>query len=294
MEPNDLQYTIIIPTYNRHNALAICLGALAQVVVDFKRLEVIVVDDGSLSPPYEVVNGAQQQLNARLICQSNSGPASARNTGAWAAKAKHLVFIDDDCTPGPDWLCAYATLLDQYPDTLLGGPVVNGLPTNLYDETTQMIITYFRENDRDPLGNPKFFTTNNMVVPRKEFLEMGGFNIKFRTGEDREFCHRWRTANRPIVEVPEAIVAHWKDLDLQRFWKLHLSYGRGSAAYRQLIAQRDREEFKLETWRIYWHLLSCPFAKYDLHHALPISGLLLLSQLATISAYIAHGLNNRS
>jgi GT2 family glycosyltransferase len=228
-------------------------------------------------------------LNVRLICQSNNGPGSARNSGAMAARGSLLVFIDDDCTPHPDWLTALSEASDQDPGALLGGPVINGLSGNLYAETTQLIITFLREMDQDATGRPKFFSTCNMAAPRQAFLQIGGFNTDLRTGEDREFCYRWRAANRPVIDVPDAVVFHWNDLDWKRFWKLHVSYGRGSALYRRLIAQQEQRPFRIESWRYYRRLLTYPVVHYGVSRAIPIIGLLLLSQLATAIGYISAG-----
>lgn len=253
--------------------------------------EVIVVDDGSHIPPEAVVAEVASMLNVRLIRQTNNGPGSARNRGAIAAKGTYLVFIDDDCTPLPGWLTAYRDAYDKEPSALLGGPVINGLAANLYAETTQQIITFLREMDRDSNGRPKFFSTNNMAVPRKAFLQMGGFHTKLRTGEDREFCFRWRAMNRPIVNVPDAAIIHRNNLNWRRFWKLHVSYGRGSALYRRLSVQPAHRPNRIESWHYYWRLLTYPLAQDDLSWAVPITGLLLLSQFATAIGYISAGLH---
>lgn len=286
MKTKDLQYAIIIPTYNRHNALAICLYSLARVVGNFQQLEVIVVDDGSDSPPYEIINWSKKYLDIRLICQPNGGPASARNSGALAAKAKNLVFIDDDCTPHIAWFKEFVTVMEQNPDAMLGGRVVNGLPGNLFSETTQLIITYLSETSRVATEKPTFFPTNNLVVPRQTFLDLGGFNAALRFGEDREFCHRWWAANRMSIAVPNAAVTHWKSLDIRRFWQLHVRYGAGSALYRQMITPKAQKGIRIEGSSYYWQLLTYPFKLYPSQRAMHISGLLLLSQLATAVGFI--------
>jgi glycosyltransferase involved in cell wall biosynthesis len=72
-------FSIIIPTYNRPQQLAVCLQSLARQ--DYPHFEVIVVDDGSQTPPFECVNNFQNQLDITLLTQYNINPAVARNTG---------------------------------------------------------------------------------------------------------------------------------------------------------------------------------------------------------------------
>src|SRR5687767_5128657 len=97
-------FSIIIPTYARPKQLAVCLEAIARLNYPRDRFEVIVVDDGSESPPEHVVKSFSERLSLTLLAQPNSGPASARNTGAWEAKGEFLAFVDDDCAPDAGWL----------------------------------------------------------------------------------------------------------------------------------------------------------------------------------------------
>jgi GT2 family glycosyltransferase len=284
-----LRFSIIIPTHNRHLALKRCLEGIARAAQPTISHEVIVVDDGSATLPEAVIAGMESRLNVRLLRQPNCGPGSARNRGAQAAKGTYLVFIDDDCAPDSKWLTALDKASVEEPEALLGGPVENQLRDNLYAETTQLIITFLREVDRDESGAPKFFSANNLAAPSHLFRQLGGFDSALRTGEDRELCYRWRAAKHPIVDVPQAVVFHWQDLDWKGFWKLHVSYGRGSAQFRRLTAGQAGKPFRIEGWRYYMRMLVYPFSCYRLSRALPISGLLLVSQLAAAVGYVSTG-----
>ena len=52
---NQSFFSIIIPTYRRPERLAVCLQALACLDYPRNRFEIIVVDDGSPTPPATMV-----------------------------------------------------------------------------------------------------------------------------------------------------------------------------------------------------------------------------------------------
>lgn len=91
----------------------------------------------------------------------------------------------------------------------------------------------------DP-DNAFFFTSNNMLCSREQFLAVGGFDRTFpRAGaEDRDFCDRWRVAGWPLVWRPAARVDHRHSQTLRGFLDLHFRYGRGAWLYQAKRRQR--------------------------------------------------------
>src|SRR5437868_29812 len=104
MKPNAPDYSIIVPTYRRREQLARCLEAIQALAFDRRRFELLVVDDGSPSPPADLVASLDRAIQAQLVRARHGGPATARNTGARLARGRYLVFTDDDCLPREDWL----------------------------------------------------------------------------------------------------------------------------------------------------------------------------------------------
>src|SRR4030095_4045208 len=99
-------FSVIVPTYQRARSLAVCLQALAHQKYPRDRYEVLVVDDGSEMSPAASVDAFRDRMNVRLLVQSHSGPANARNCGARHAVGSFLVFTDDDWAPSETWLHA--------------------------------------------------------------------------------------------------------------------------------------------------------------------------------------------
>jgi glycosyltransferase involved in cell wall biosynthesis len=91
-------FTLVIPTYNRGHLLERALrSCLAQ---DFADWEAVVVDDASNDAAAvtaaEVVGRLGDGRIRVIRHEQNRGVCEARNTGALAAQASWLIFLDDD------------------------------------------------------------------------------------------------------------------------------------------------------------------------------------------------------
>ena len=224
--------SVVISTRNRPQALEHCLDALAEQTLPPGAFEVIVVDDGSESALSLDPARWTAKFYLKLIRQENTGPAGARNRGVGEARGEFIVFTDDDCLPTPTWLEKLVAALKVNPDAMVGGSTFNGLKSDLYAETSQLIVKLVYEHfNRDP-SNAYFFASNNMAMRRDSFIEVGGFDLSFSVAsEDREFCDRWRMRGRSLVWERDALIEHRHAQTLADFCRLHFRYGRGAFYY---------------------------------------------------------------
>lgn len=283
-------FSIVIPTYARPVQLAACLEALARLRYPRDRFEVIVVDDDSPIPAETVAASFLTRLTLTVLTQSRAGPAAARNQGARLAKGDTLVFTDDDCAPAPDLLDALARRMAVTPVAAIGGKTVNALAGNPFASASQLLIDYLYDYHARS-GTPyRFFTSNNLALPAARFHDVGGFDESFsRAGaEDREFCGRWRDRGFPLVFAPDVVVYHAHPLTLRGFWRQHVRYGRGAARFHRLRAERTGDSLRIEPLDFYLSLIRYPFTRAGLTKRLLLSTLLLVSQAATTSGFLAH------
>jgi GT2 family glycosyltransferase len=248
-------FSIIVPTYNRPQQLAVCLEALARLDYSRDRFEVIVVNDGSDVSPEHVVSSFRERLDLKLINAVHGGPAAARNKGAAMAKGHFLAFTDDDCQPFPDWLRALSARFGQITDCAVGGLTLNALPDNSYSSASQLIvdIVYLHYN-ANPL-KARFFATNNMAVPADCFRAIGRFdsrNFPFAS-EDRDFCDRWLNHGYGMIYAPEAQIHHAHDLTFGGFLRQHFAYGRGASRFHKAQVRRGSGR-SFDKFRFYFHL----------------------------------------
>jgi len=271
---NHKTFSIIIPTCNRFQQLADCLESLVRIDYPKDCFEVIIVDDGGQICIEKIIVPFQNQLNLRLLTQSNSGPAIARNTGASVAKGEFLVFTDDDCIVRANWLQILETQFMKTPDYLIGGLTLNRCFNNPYSTASQQLVDYIYSKYNAIPHEAKFFTSNNFSARTEIFRKIGGFNTAFSlpAGEDREFCNRWIHSGYGAIYLPQIVIYHSYELTLNNFWKQQFNYGRGA-----FLFQRTSNT-NLQHPSFYLDLLTYPFSQSS--GQLVIAGLFLISQVA--------------
>lgn len=91
----DALISIIIPVYNTEEYLAKCLDSVVRQT--YKKLEIILVDDGSKDRSLEICQQWQKKDDRILVVhKKNGGAASARNAGLDIAQGQYIGFVDSD------------------------------------------------------------------------------------------------------------------------------------------------------------------------------------------------------
>ena len=99
--------SIIVPVFNGEKTIRECLKEVLNS--DYKSFEIIVVDDGSTDKTLEVVKNFGR---VKLLTQTNSGSATAKNHGARNAKGEFFYFLDSDVVVFVMiWGCSIAILM---------------------------------------------------------------------------------------------------------------------------------------------------------------------------------------
>jgi len=291
MPSSRLLVSVVIPTHARPRQLRGCLQALAQQQMRKDSFEVIVVDDGSPEPLNSLVEEFVSDLGVRLVRQNNAGPAAARNRGVVESFAPLVAFTDDDCRPYPDWLRILVHTSHRIPGAIVGGATHNGLNQDIYATTSQFIVDLVYLNFNKDCGDAYFLTSNNILCPRKYFLDIGGFDSTFRQAgaEDRDFCDRWRAAGMKLVWRPDAGVEHQHNQSVWRFISLHYRYGKGAYLYHSKRRRRGtgniNEDVKfhrkipIQAWRLMRQ-------RYGIIKSIRIASLMLVWQVTNAAGLI--------
>jgi GT2 family glycosyltransferase len=241
--------SIVVCTLNGANRIEKCLAAVRRQSLG-DCLQLIVVDDGSTDNSAEVATayGAEVIRHA-----ANRGPAAARNTGIAAARAPIIATLDDDCEPEPEWA---ERLLGGFVDGVVGVggaavPVSNGgyfggylernnplapLEIDLASSThvAYRFARYLLRNARTtPSGGRAVhaFATANAAFQVAVLGQVGGFDERFRSGEDLELCLRIgdEHALGALRFEPSAVVHHHFDTDPGVLLRRYRAYGMGGA-----------------------------------------------------------------
>lgn len=102
-----VKISVVIPTYKRPSLLMRCINALFDQSFASSEFEIIVISDGEDNETLALVASLSSRRYPALGYYSlpvKSGPAAARNLGWTIAKAKLILFTDDDCIPSANWL----------------------------------------------------------------------------------------------------------------------------------------------------------------------------------------------
>jgi glycosyltransferase involved in cell wall biosynthesis len=284
--------SIVVPTFARPAQLRRCLDGIARLEASTFSLEVVVVDDGGPHPLDTLIAPYANTLDVRLIRQARAGPAAARNAGVALARGVFLAFIDDDCTPAPDWLSAFVRELERDDRRLLGGRVENALTGNPYSTASEHISQFVYDYSRSGRALEPFFTANNIALAADLFRAVGGFatSIPSATAEDKEFCDRLRAHGFALAHVPSAVVHHAHDLTFARFLRQHFDYGRGILAFRLIRRRRAKSGFLPEPLRFYTGLVLSPIHRPSSVGRWRLVALLVASQLATLAGALREAL----
>lgn len=290
-----MEFSIIIATHARPQQLSECLESLTRLDFPSDQFEVIVVDDESDPPIEAVALQFADRLNLTCVAQERGGPARARNTGMKRARGRYLCFTDDDCKPAPDWLRAITERIRVTPSAMIGGYVVNGLTTNLFSTTSQLLQDYLYEYYHLQQHSGGFFTSNNMVVSHQQFAEIKGFddvNFFRSAGEDREVSHRWHRHGFQMVYAPEVIIYHYHHLTFSQFWRQHFQYGRGAFRYHRLRSNLNLQRIQVEPPTFYLKLVFYPFMRFPLVKAWILTLLLFVTQVANAAGFFTEAGKN--
>jgi len=105
--------SVIIPTYNRAQLVCDAINSVLEQDVKDCKLEIIIVDDGSIDETRQIVSSFGEQV--RYIYQTNQGVGAARNRGIKEATGEWLAFLDSDDRWLPDKLSLQFNVLDSFP-----------------------------------------------------------------------------------------------------------------------------------------------------------------------------------
>ncbi|MBL4939555.1 MAG: glycosyltransferase family 2 protein, partial [Lutibacter sp.] len=92
----ELQFSIIIPVYNRPQEIEELLQSLTTQTYA-NQFEVIVVEDGSTLKATDIVAKYSNELTVKYFYKENSGAGESRNFGMQQATGNYFIIFDSDC-----------------------------------------------------------------------------------------------------------------------------------------------------------------------------------------------------
>jgi glycosyltransferase involved in cell wall biosynthesis len=229
--------TVIVPVLDAAHAVRGCIESLLAQSYPADRLEVIVVDNGSVDETRARVRSHPVTL---LVERERQTPYAARNRGIASARGEILAFTDVDCRADKEWVARGVETLEREGADLAGGRVrflTRGRPGAAEIFDTLHHLDHDRSIPRDGVAK-----TGNLFVRREVFDELGRFVARHRSGSDAEFTARAVGAGYALVYAPEAVVRK----PARRAFALLRKLARTGGG--QVELWRDRGETPREIW----------------------------------------------
>lgn len=160
------------------------------------------------------------------------GPAAKRDLGARLSKCQVLAFLDDDAFPDTQWL---KRALPHFKAGIsaVGGPAITPPGAGWMEEGLGLVFetlaggAHARRRYRSH-GKPVWvddWPSVNLLVDRKAFLDVGGFDCPYWPGEDTFFCRAFVASGRQIRYDPGVRVWHHRRPSLLAHLKQVGAYG---------------------------------------------------------------------
>lgn len=200
-----MEFSVVIPTYNRLPILKKCIDALESQVYQYN-YEVVIIDDGSDDGTIEWIELLESE-HVVLYKQDHQGAAIARNRGIEEAKYETIIFIDSDLVVTPSFLDSHAAALSNARNSMghdrqfTYGAVIN---TSNFEAPT-------KEPYKLTDYSAAFFATGNVAIARHWLLDVGKFDTRFQQygWEDLELGVRLKNAGLSLIKCPLAVGYHW-------------------------------------------------------------------------------------
>ena len=210
-----LQISVIIPTFNRREALGRALSSIESQTVAVH--ETIVVDDGSNDGTAAMV--AERFPKIKIIRQENQGVSAARNTGIQAATGEWIALLDSD----DEWL---PKKLERQIDALEQTPQMRLCHTNEIWIRNGVRVNQMKKHEKR--GGHIFehclplccMSPSSALIRRDVFDELGLFDEGLPACEDYDFWLRF-CAKYPVLYVGEPLLKKYgghEDQLSRKYW----------------------------------------------------------------------------
>jgi glycosyltransferase involved in cell wall biosynthesis len=115
-----LRASVVIPSFNKRDALIRTLAGFNNQSFPAEDFEVIVVDDGSTDQTEAWIASLETRFRLLYFKQENGGRARARNAGIRQASGDIILMNDADAIPSPRFVEHHVRLHEQESDRLVG------------------------------------------------------------------------------------------------------------------------------------------------------------------------------
>jgi glycosyltransferase involved in cell wall biosynthesis len=178
--------SVVIPVYTGSPYLLETLESVLSQT--YRRVEVIVVDDGSTDGSGEVAQRFAPVV--RYVYQPHAGIGAARNQGLEEARGTLLVFCDADDVMVRDRLELQVGALEEHPDV----DIVYALMDEFLSPELESV-----SGIRSPVQRALMRSVNTMLIRREAFLRAGLYSTELTSSAELDW--RMRAIEAGLREI---------------------------------------------------------------------------------------------
>ena len=273
-----IAYTVALCTHNHADRLERTLSDLAQLKMPQASWEFLVINNGCTDGTNDLLARHiwPEGWQARVVFEEKLGLSNARNRGIAEAQGEYVIFMDDDETADPDWLCAFERLIRAKNPDAFGSRIrvlfEDMRPDWLTDELLGFLGELNRAEEIVPLTDPyTTFYGGNFGIRKTVCERIGLFDSMLGRkgtdntgGEEVDYYRRLLDAGFKVWWTPEAVIHHRiqaAKLNRGYFLDLHYKLGRMEAIRKRGEGSRMPPKYfygqflraVMSAWEVYRH-----------------------------------------
>jgi cellulose synthase/poly-beta-1,6-N-acetylglucosamine synthase-like glycosyltransferase len=216
------EISVIVPVYNGEKTIDKCIKSILKS--SFKNFEIITINDNSTDNSLKII----KKFPIKIFNVNFDSASKVRNFGAKKAKAKILVFVDQDVVIKNDTLKKFYEILKRNPDVsaAIATPDKNRKYKTFLGEYENLYLNYSFTRHGKETSN---LHSSTFAIRKSVFQKVGGFNEKIKgvEQEDRELGERLVRNRFRVWFLKNVKVVHLKEYNLKSFIRTRINRGRG-------------------------------------------------------------------
>lgn len=199
--------SIIIPTYNRANLIGETIESIFQQ--DYKKIEIIIIDDGSTDNTKQVVDVykllAPEGISVNYVRQEKKGGSAARNLGAKYSTGEFIQFFDSDDLMYTDYISKRLNILKEKIEFnfCVCNCDFNDTSTNIKLPESRLDLK--KQSLEGMLDEGLPIMTHSLIASRKVFSSLGAWNENILRGQDVEYFSRLFFQGLKGIWIPDIL-----------------------------------------------------------------------------------------
>ncbi|MFH1504409.1 MAG: glycosyltransferase family 2 protein [Candidatus Omnitrophota bacterium] len=234
----------IIPVYaKKASSLPECLNNVYGQ--DYEKIEVIIVNNGINKGEIDSALSSFRYKNLKIIhTNKNMGASYGRNEGAFHSKGEFLWFVDSDVYKIDSKTLSFSVQMLKERDDIgaIGGQCSEVGDAEYLFMGRQSDMNFKENKEKYKLFEDEYVNTCNLVMRRKDFMEINGFTdfIEY-IQDDLDFGYKIRKSGLKCVLDYRAVAYHpflcngWDNSQLWMFYKNSILFYIISYSFSELL-----------------------------------------------------------